>query len=93
VTASTSKPEFSILPVPKDEVDREGAAGDIPPVVIGRSKEEIVDAFSRAGEGTEILSPQGVKTESEEIVRNLAPEVPVAAGRATPVPAANHVEL
>jgi hypothetical protein len=93
-TASTSEPEFSILPVPKDEVDREGVTGDIPPVIIGRSKEEIVDAFSRAGEeGAGTIASQSVKVEPEKIVESLGQDVYAEADQATQIPAADHVEL
>jgi hypothetical protein len=93
VTMSASEPTFSVLPVPEDEIDREGATGDIPPVVIGRSKEEIVDAFSRAGEDvTGATSPRSVKTEPEGVVGSLAQEVSAEADQSTPVPA-DHVEL
>jgi hypothetical protein len=84
---STSEPEFSILPVPKDEVDSEGATGDIQ--VVGRSKEEILDAFSRAGEGAGVI-PQSVGTESD-VAGSLAEEV--SAGREKPVRTTGHVEL
>jgi len=90
-TGSTSEPEFSILPVPKDEVDSEGATGDIPPVVVGRSKEEIVDAFSRAGEDAGVI-PQSVETESE-VAGSFAEEMSTEAGREKPVLATGHVEL
>lgn len=90
-TGSTSEPEFSILPVPKDEVDSEDATGDIPPVVVGRSKKEVMDAFSRAGEGAGVI-PHSVETESE-VAGSLAGEVSMEAGREKPVFATGHVEL
>jgi hypothetical protein len=86
MTGSTPEPEFSILPVPKDEVDREDATGDIPPVVIGRSKEEITDAFSRAGEGAGVIPPKAGSGVSES-----AEKVSVEEGQETS--AAGHVEL
>ena len=92
-TTSVSEPTFSVLPVPKEEIDREGATGDIPPVVIGRSKEEIVDAFNRAGEDVAgATPPRSVKTESEGVIRSLAQEVYAEADQSTPAPA-DHVEL
>jgi hypothetical protein len=93
MATSIPGPAFSVLPVPKDEIDRESATGDIPPVVIGRSKEEIVDAFNRAEEGARVAPPRSVKAESEDIVGSLVDEVSVEADRATATPAANHVEL
>jgi hypothetical protein len=63
VTASTAEPIFSILPIPQDEVNREGTAGPMPSVIIGRSKQEIMDAFSRAGEGAEAMPSRSTKVD------------------------------
>jgi hypothetical protein len=77
VTASTAEPILSILPIPRDEVNREGTGGPIPSVIIGRSKQEIMDAFSRAGEeGAEPMPSRNTKVD-----------------KATPTPATEHVEL
>jgi hypothetical protein len=90
VTASTLEPQFSILPVPKDEINREGATGDTP-VVIGRSKEEIVDALNRVGEGAEPIPSKSMQ--SEETVGSHSQKVSVEASQSTLIPVADHVEL
>lgn len=91
VPTSTSEPDFSILPVPKDEVSREGATGDIPPVVIGRSHGEIEDAFNRAGAGA--IPSQSVEAEPENIMENVAQEGSVETGHVAPGLPVNHVEV
>lgn len=86
-TMLTSPPEFSILPVP-DEVEKHGAIKDIPPVFIGRSKEEVVDALGRADEEeTETLSPHSA--EEDKFVVDATRSAPTEASQAVPV----HMEL
>lgn len=90
-TASTSEPEFSILPVPQDDENGETKATDIPPVVIGRSQEEIVEALNRAeSAGT---TSHTVHEEPADTVETLAHEASVEAEKATSTPIPAHAEL
>jgi hypothetical protein len=87
-------PEVSILPIPGDEP--EPGVREVPPVVIGRGKEEVLEALGRveAQEQTEALPPtrgDSAKT-PEEIVDELAQEVESEAQAAESVGAV-HVEL
>ncbi|KAF7966541.1 hypothetical protein HWV62_6941 [Athelia sp. TMB] len=89
--ASASEPELSILPVPQDDGNGETKAADIPPIIIGRSQEEIVDALSRAeSAGT---SSHTVHEEPADTVETLAHEASMEAEKATSTPIPAHVEL
>lgn len=90
-TVSTPEPEFSILPVPQDELHEESAAEDAPPVVIGRSKEEVVDALNRAASVG--ISSHTVSEEPADAIESLAHEASQEAEQITSVPIQAHVEL
>lgn len=93
-SVSASEPTVSILPVPEDEIRRHGAKDDIPPVIVGRTKEEVVEALGRAEEeGAGSLHSQTVRKESESVVEILAKEVSAEGGQASPSSAGVHVEL
>lgn len=80
---STFPPEISILPVPDEEIERHDATGDIPPIFLGRSKKEVVDALGKVEEeGAGALSSQS--TEGDESVVDVT-----QASQAVPV----HMEL
>lgn len=85
---STSPPEISILPVPDEEIERHDATGEIPPVFIGRSKDEVADALGRAEkEGAGAFSSQNV--EDDESVADATQEASMKASQGVPV----HMEL
>lgn len=69
------EPEVSILPVPR-EGGREKEAAFIPPVVIGRSQEEVLEALGRVETVSEAEDPvSGSNVDPEEAVSRLAWEV------------------
>lgn len=67
-----SEPEVSILPIPGTDT-RERMQTFIPPVVIGRSKEEVLDALKKAS----ALDQPDVSTDPEEVVSSLVRETEV----------------
>jgi len=79
--------EFSILPVPDKEHTSGEPGPDIPPVIMSRSKEQILQALENA----EAVMPEPKETADQD-VENMAP----AEARTNPVPvpaAADHEEL
>ncbi|KZT09852.1 uncharacterized protein LAESUDRAFT_722002 [Laetiporus sulphureus 93-53] len=88
---------ISILPIEDDEKVQTPADINIPPVVIGRSKEEVMDALSRAAAAEEaaISSLQATEQTSdvEEVVHSLTEEENASQGVPTAVPSTAHVEL
>lgn len=94
-SSSSSTPEVSILPiVPEDEASGPGVERETPPVIIGRSKEEVVEALGRAGTDS-VAETVSVQKEPEAIVESLAHEASAEASqsKASSVPADVHVEL
>lgn len=79
-------PEVSILPIPE-----EGASGYVPPVVIGRSKEEVLEALGRA-ESLEGSSEHNAREDADagEIVSSLVREAEDERSESTAIP---HTEL
>jgi len=68
------EPEVSILPVPREGARQE--QGFIPPVVIRRSQEEVLEALSRADPVSEAVRfESGSSVDPEEAVSRLAREV------------------
>ncbi|KAI6001192.1 hypothetical protein EDD15DRAFT_1663711 [Pisolithus albus] len=67
-----SEPEVSILPIPGTDA-RERVQTSIPPVIIGRSKEEVLDALKKA---SALDQPDG-STDPEEVVSSLAREAEI----------------
>lgn len=84
VREETQEPMVSILPVPGEP----GMLPDTPPVVIGRGKEEVLEAIGRveASEVTETLAPQpdDATKAPEEVVGALADEA-LEESKAAPV--------
>jgi hypothetical protein len=87
-TMSTSPPEISILPVPDEEIERHDATGDIPPIFLDRSKEEVVDALGRAAE-EEAGAFSSQSMEGDESVAGVTQDASTEASQAVPV----HMEL
>lgn len=91
-TENTNAPTVSILPVP-GAGSEPGVLHDAPPVVIGRGKQEVLDAMGRveAGKATEALPPQtnDATKAPENVVGDLAEEAAAEAGKVIPV----HPEL
>jgi hypothetical protein len=81
-----TEPEISILPVPREDAGEE-EPGFIPPVVIGRSQQEVLQALGRVEPITETERP-GIESnvDPEEAVSRLAREVEGG-------PEITHVEL
>lgn len=79
-------PGVSILPIPE-----EGASGYVPPVVIGRSKEEVLEALGRA-ESLEGSSEHNAREDADagEIVSSLVREAEDERSESTAIP---HTEL
>lgn len=87
---------MSILPI-KDDVReglQEGELPAVPPIVIGRSKEEILSALDRAAqfEARATSASRGKSPEPEQVVERLAQE---AEAEDLPIssPVASHQEL
>lgn len=90
-TASTAEPEFSILPVPHDDENGENTAADVPPVVIGRTQEEVLEALNRADSAG--ASSHTVHEEPADAVETLAHEASAEAETPTAIPIPVHAEL
>lgn len=71
---TVSAPQVSVLPVPDDEIERHDGTGDIPPVIIGRSKEQVVDALSRAGKERAGVVQSQSALEEETFAQGVAQE-------------------
>lgn len=69
---SLSEPEVSILPIPGTDT-KERMQTFIPPVIVGRSKEEVLDALKKA---TALDQPE-LSTDPEEVVSSLVREAEV----------------
>lgn len=67
-----TEPEASILPVPRGSA---GEPGFIPPVIIGRNQEEVLEALSRVEPVPEEHYTSGSHVDPEEVVSRLAREV------------------
>ncbi|OCH96334.1 hypothetical protein OBBRIDRAFT_234001 [Obba rivulosa] len=86
----------SILPI-EDEDDQTPADVHIPPVVIGRSKEEVVDALNRVaereGDATSTPGDRDSVNSEEALVHDLEEEAEAAAASGLGSPPRTHVEL
>ncbi|KAI6124609.1 hypothetical protein EV401DRAFT_1856586 [Pisolithus croceorrhizus] len=69
---SLSEPEVSILPIPGTDT-KERMQTFIPPVIIGRGKEEVLDALKKAS----VLDQPELSSDPEEVVSSLAREAEV----------------
>lgn len=88
---------ISILPIEDGDKAQSPADIDVPPVVIGRSKEEVMDALNRLADedGLSTSSPQATELPSdpESIVRSIVEEDSVAQSQEDVSPLAVHEEL
>jgi len=90
IEIETADAEFSILPVPDKEHTSGEPGPDIPPVIMSRSKEQILQALENAE-----ASMPGPKETADQDVENMAP-AEAAESQTNPVPvpaAADHEEL
>lgn len=90
---SATEPEVSILPIP-DATERPNTVA-VPPVIIGRSQEEVLEALKKVQphDGQETLSTAKGAVDPEEVVSSLVREIEVEKQVRSESSTMSHTEL